>query len=486
MSGHLWSFDEVVSAVGGRPVGPAPGPISGISIDSRTVSPGDVFFAITGDRFDGHDFVSAALARGAATAIVADDRLGAFGGIAGSLVVVTDVLAALAALGRAARKRSSACVAAVTGSVGKTGTKEMLAAALAPDGKVHASPASFNNHWGVPLTLARLPTDARFAVFEIGMNHAGEIEPLTRMVEPDVAIVTTVEAVHLEFFGSVEDIARAKGEIFLGLRPGGVAILNRDNLYFALLADLAQAAGAARIIGFGEHADAEVRLERVALKETCSCVAASIMDVPMSYKVGAPGRHLVQNSLAVMAAVSAFEGDLAKAGLALAQTGAPKGRGTRHRLVVDENGDPAVLIDESYNANPASMRAAIALLGDASPGKGGRRIAVLGDMRELGDQASSMHADLADSVVEAGIDAVFLAGPLMASLRDALPPRCLGGYAETADDLQELLSDSIGPGDVVMLKGSNASRLGPLVEALKVRFDPVRTVADDPRGQEFT
>jgi UDP-N-acetylmuramoyl-tripeptide--D-alanyl-D-alanine ligase len=486
VSGPLWSFDELVSAIGGRPVGPTPGPISGISIDSRTISPGDAFFAIAGDRFDGHDFVSAALARGAATAIVAEDRLAAFGGIADSLVVVADVLAALAALGRAARKRSSARVAAVTGSVGKTGTKEMLAAALAPDGKVHASPASFNNHWGVPLTLARLPTDAQFAVFEIGMNHAGEIEPLTRMVEPDVAIVTTVEPVHLEFFDSVEDIARAKGEIFLGLRPGGVAIINRDNPHFALLADLAQAAGAERIIGFGEHADAEVRLERVALKANCSCVAASIMDVPMSYKLGAPGRHMVQNSLAVMAAVSALDGDLAKAGLALAQTGAPKGRGTRHRLIVADHGDPAVLIDESYNANPASMRAAIALLGDSSPGKGGRRIAVLGDMRELGDQASLMHADLADSVAAAGIDAVFLAGPLMASLRDALPHRCLGGYAETADDLQALLFDSIGPGDVVMVKGSNASRMGPLVEALKVRFDSDRAGADDPRGQEPT
>lgn len=482
MSGQLWSFDELLSAIGGRPVGPSPGPISGISIDSRTVSPGDAFFAIAGDRFDGHDFVSAALARGAATAIVAEDRLAAFGGIADSLVVVTDVLAALAALGRAARRRSSARVAAITGSVGKTGTKEMLAAALAPDGKVHASPASFNNHWGVPLTLARLPEDAQFAVFEIGMNHAGEIEPLTRMVEPDVAIVTTVEPVHLEFFDSVEDIARAKGEIFLGLRPGGAAIINRDNPHFALLAELAQAAGADRIIGFGEHADAEVRLERVALKETCSCVAASVVGVPISYKLGAPGRHLVQNSLAVMAAVSALDGDLAKAGLALAQTGAPKGRGTRHRLIVDD-GDPAVLIDESYNANPASMRAAIALLGDASPGKGGRRIAVLGDMRELGDQAPLMHAGLADSVAAAGIDEVFLAGPLMASLRDALPHRCLGGYAETADDLQALLFDSIGPGDVVMVKGSNASRMGPLVEALKARFDPVRAGADDPRGQ---
>lgn len=482
MNGPLWTFSDFLAATKGRPTGPSPGAISGVSIDSRTVAPGEAFFAIKGERFDGHDFASQALAKGAATAVVAESRLAALGAISGSLTVVDDVLDALSALGVAARARSSAGVAAVTGSVGKTGTKEMLAAALTPDGKVHASPASFNNQWGVPLTLARLPVDAGFAVFEIGMNHPGEIEPLVKMVRPHAAIVTTVEPVHLEFFDNVEAIARAKGEIFLGLEPGGVAIINRDNPHFGTLVGMAHDAGAGQVVGFGEHADADVRLEKAVLKELCSCVSASVLGVPMSYKLGAPGRHVVQNSLAVMAAVSVLGGDLAKAGLALAQMSTPEGRGTRHSLDLGI-GASAVLIDESYNANPASMRAAIALLGQASPGKHGRRIAVLGDMRELGHEASALHADLAETLAGSGIDRVFLAGPLMASVRDALPRRCLGGYAETADELEPLLVDSIAPGDVIMVKGSNASRMRPLVESLKARFSR-RAEVDYPQGQE--
>jgi UDP-N-acetylmuramoyl-tripeptide--D-alanyl-D-alanine ligase len=483
MSGPEWSFGDFLAATRGRPAGSRPEMISGVSIDSRTVAPGEAFFAISGEHFDGHDFATQALLRGAATAVVAESKLAAFGRISGSLTVVDDVLAALGALAGAARARSAARVAAVTGSVGKTGTKEMLAAALAPEGKVHFSPASFNNQWGVPLTLARLPTDARFAVFEIGMNHAGEIEPLVKMVRPHAAIVTTVEPVHLEFFDSVEAIARAKGEIFLGLEPDGTAIINRDNLHFAALAGMARDAGAGRVIGFGEHTEADVRLEKAVLKELCSCVSASVLGVPVSYKLGAPGRHLVQNSLAVLAAVSVLGADLAKAGMALAQMSTLKGRGTRHRLVVGK-GAPVVLIDESYNANPASMQAAIALLGQATPARGGRRIAVLGDMRELGQDAPALHAGLAASLTDSGVDTVFLAGPLMSSLRDSLPRRCLGGYADTADELESILVEAIAPGDVIMVKGSNASRMGPLVEALTARFDPLRAEADDTQGQE--
>jgi UDP-N-acetylmuramoyl-tripeptide--D-alanyl-D-alanine ligase len=483
MSGPLWSFGDFVAATSGRPTGPTPEAITGVSIDSRTVAPGEAFFAIRGERFDGHDFVTPALSRGAATAVVAESRLAALGRISDSLTVVDDVLDALVGLGRAARVRSASRVVAVTGSVGKTGTKEMLAAALAPEGKVHFSPASFNNQWGVPLTLARLPTDARFAVLEIGMNHACEIEPLVKIVRPHAAIITTVEPVHLEFFDSVEAIARAKGEIFLGLEPGGAAIINRDNPHFAALARMARDAGAGRVIGFGEHAEADVRLEKVVLEELCSRVSASVLGMPVSYRLGAPGRHLVQNSLAAMAAVSVLGGDLAKAGLALAQVSSPQGRGTRHCLLVD-NRMPAVLIDESYNANPASMRAAIALLGLSNPGKGGRRIAVLGDMRELGKDAPALHAGLAENLAASGIEIVFLAGPLMASLRDALPRRYLGGYAETAGKLESLIVDAIAPGDVIMVKGSNASRMGPLVDALKARFSPGRARARDPQGQE--
>jgi len=482
MSAPLWSFRDFLDATGGRPVGPEPEAISGVSIDSRTVSAGEAFFAIRGERFDGHDFVVPAVARGAATAVVGESRLSALGTISGSLVVVDDVLEALCRLGRAARARSAARIAAVTGSVGKTGTKEMLAAALAPDGKVHFSPASFNNHWGVPLTLGRLPVDARFAVFEIGMNHAGEIKPLVEMVRPQVAIVTTVEPVHLEFFDSVEAISRAKGEIFSGVEPGGAAIINRDNPHFAALAEMARNAGVGKVYGFGEHTDADVRLEKVVLKELCSCVSASVLGEAMSYKLGTPGRHLVQNSLAVMGAVSVLGGELAKAGMVLAAMNTPAGRGTRHRLELGD-GQSALLIDESYNANPASMRAAIALLGQAAPDKQGRRIAVLGDMRELGREAPALHAGLAEDLAGSGVDCVFLAGPLMASLRDALPRRHLAGYAKTADELEPLLVDSIVPGDVIMVKGSNASRMGPLVEALKARFDR-RVEVDDPQGQE--
>jgi len=468
VSEPLWTWDALLEATAGRAIGARPDVVVGISIDSRTIKPGEAFFAIRGDSFDGHDFVVEALARGAATAVVAAARLADLGRMQGSLTVVDDVLAALGGLARAARARSPARFAAVTGSVGKTGTKEMLAAALAADGPVHYSPASFNNQWGVPLTLARMPATARYGVFEIGMNHAGEITPLTRMVRPHAAIVTGIAPVHLEFFDDLAAIARAKAEIFAGVEPGGAAVINRDDPQYALLAELAGAAGVARVIGFGEDVAAEARLKTCRLKERCSCVAARVFDDEITYKLGAPGRHLVQNSLAVLATVALLGGDLARGALALAALAAPKGRGDRHRLAVP--GGEATLIDESYNANPASMRAAIALLGQARPGRLGRRIAVLGDMRELGPDAPAMHAALAGALDEAAVDSVFLAGPLMAALWQTLPARLRGGRGDSAGDLEPALFDSIRPGDVIMVKGSNASRMGPLVEALKARF----------------
>ena len=469
MSAPLWTFERMAKAMKGRPVGAPPAAITGISIDSRTILPGEAFFAIRGDSFDGHDFVTRALSAGAATAVVAEGRLASFGKVTGSLVVVDDVLEALGRLGRAARERSGAKIAAVTGSVGKTGTKEMLARALAGDGPVHYSPASFNNHWGVPLTLARMPLEARFGVFEIGMNHAGEIEPLADMVAPDVAIVTTVEPVHLEFFDSVEDIARAKAEIFLGLRPEGAAVVNRDNPYADLLIERARMAGVRRIVTFGEHAAADARLELAKLKPECSCVSAEILGEKVTYKLGAPGRHVVQNSLAVLATVVLLGADLAGAALALGEMGAPKGRGERLRLALPGGGG-ATLIDESYNANPASMRAAIALLGQAVPARDGRRIAVLGDMRELGPSAPELHAGLAADLAAAGVERVFMAGPLMRALHDALPATLRGGYADTAADLEAMVADELERGDVVMVKGSNASRMWGLVDSLKARF----------------
>jgi UDP-N-acetylmuramoyl-tripeptide--D-alanyl-D-alanine ligase len=473
----LWTYDALLAATGGRRLGAPPEVITGISIDSRTIQPGDAYFAIKGETHDGHDFASNAVARGAATAVVAESRIAGLGRIRGSLTIVDDVLKALAGLGVAARARNSAGVVAVTGSVGKTTTKEMLAAALRPDGPTHYSPASFNNHWGVPLTLARMPEAARYAVFEIGMNHAGEIEPLVRMVRPQVAIVTAVEPVHLEYFKDVRAIARAKAEIFRGVEPGGAAVLNRDNPHFALLAKLAKEAGVERVVGFGEHKRAQLRLETVKLKENCRCVSASIFGEKVSYKLGAPGRHLVQNSLAVLGAVSLLGADLAKAMLALAAIGPGKGRGERHQLAFRDGF--ATLIDESYNANPASMRAAIALLGQAQPGKQGRRIAVLGDMRELGADSDQMHEALAGSLAEANVDVVLLAGTLMRALWDRLPKEMRGGWAETAAELEPLLAKSLAAGDVIMVKGSNASRMGPLVEAVRARFQPVRAALEE-------
>jgi len=483
VSAPLWTYDDFLAGTGGRRLGAPPEAVTGISIDSRAVGPGEAFFAIKGDTHDGHDFASMALARGAATAVVADSHLSGLGRTKGCLTIVDDVLDSLRHLAVAARARSAAGIVAITGSVGKTGTKEMLAAALAPDGDVHYSPASFNNHWGVPLTLSRMPSSAKYGVFEIGMNHAGEIEPLTRMVRPQVAIVTTVEAVHLEYFKDVKAIARAKAEIFLGIEKGGAAILNRDNPHYTLLAKLAREARVERIVGFGEHKKAELRLDTVVLKAECSCVSATIFGEKVSYKLGAPGRHLVQNSIAVLGAVSLLGADLAKACLALAALRAPKGRGERHRLVFKGGGE-AVLIDESYNANPASMNAAIALLGQAEAGKRGRRIAILGDMRELGEDSEAMHFALAEVLAAAKVHAVFLAGPLMRALWDALPQHQRGGHRETAAELEPLVIKALAPGDVIMVKGSKASRMGPLVESIKAHLAPARVAVEDRQEQE--
>ena len=477
MSAPLWTYDDFLAATGGRRQGAAPDAVTGISIDSRTLAPGEAFFAIKGDVHDGHDYATMALAKGAATAVVADSRLAGLGRSKGCLTIVDDVLDALRRLGVAARARSSAGIVAVTGSVGKTGTKEMLAAALAPDGDVHYSPASFNNHWGVPLTLARMPASAKYGVFEIGMNHAGEIEPLVKLVRPQVAIITTVEPVHLEYFKDVKAIARAKAEIFLGVEPGGVAILNRDNPHYTLLAKLAKEAGIERIVSFGEHKKADLHLDMVCLKADCSCVSATILGEQVSYKLGAPGRHLVQNSLAVLGAVALLGADMAKAALALATIAPPKGRGQRHVFTFPRGGE-AVLIDESYNANPASMGAAIALLGQAVPKKSGRRIAVLGDMRELGKSSAKLHAALAEPLAAADVDTVFLAGPMMHALWDVLPAAQQGAWRESAAELEPLVLAALARGDVVMVKGSNASRMHAIVEAIKTRFAPAKAVED--------
>ena len=463
----LWTLDALKAATGARVSGVPAQDILGVSIDSRSIGPGEAFFAIKGDRVDGHDYVQSALARGAAVVVVAEDRLAAMPDNA-PLAIVPDVLEALRALARAARGRSQAKVIAVTGSAGKTGTKDALRLALSREGETHASTASFNNHWGVPLSLARLSESARFAVFELGMNHAGEIEPLANLVRPHVAVITTIEAVHLEFFSGIEAIADAKAEIFLGLEPGGAAILPRENSQYERLAKSARTAKVGQIVGFGEDESAEVRFLDVALKADCSTVRARVLGDDVTYKVGAPGKHLVLNSLAVLAAVKIAGGDLAMAALALADLVPPSGRG--RRLKLDVAGGKALLIDESYNANPASMRAALEVLAQAPIGRRGRRIAVLGDMLELGPVAADLHRGLADAVSAAKVDSVFCAGPLMRDLWESLPAAVRGGYAESAEELEPLVVAAIQAGDAIMIKGSNGSRMGPIVTTLSERF----------------
>jgi UDP-N-acetylmuramoyl-tripeptide--D-alanyl-D-alanine ligase len=471
----LWTVEAVASAMGAQRQGPLPESVSGLSIDSRTVAPGEAFFAIRGDRRDGHDFVVDALAAKAALAVVAADRRAQFPADA-PLLVVSDVLGALRDLAAAARARTHGKVIGVTGSAGKTGTKEALRLALSKDGKTHASFASYNNHWGVPLSLARCPASARYAVFEMGMNHPGEIAPLSRLVRPHVALITTIAPVHLEFLGSLANIADAKAEIFLGVPPDGAAVINRDIGQFARLEERAHEAGIARVISFGEHAQADARLIKCALHARCSTVEAEILGTRFSYKIGAPGRHLVINSLAVLAAAELVGADIALAALALAELQAASGRGAP--ITIELSGGSALLLDESYNANPASVEAALAVLGRSVIGPQGRRIAVLGDMLELGPSGLDLHRGLADAVVANGIDLVFCCGPLMHALWQALPANCRGGYAEDSAALEAQVLPAIRAGDVVMVKGSLGSRMALIVKALQRAYPRHETLED--------
>jgi UDP-N-acetylmuramoyl-tripeptide--D-alanyl-D-alanine ligase len=473
----LWTRDDLEAATGGRLIG-EDRPIGGASIDTRTLEPGDLFFAIRGEARDGHDFVADALKRGAGAAVVSEARAADLSAH-GPVLAVPDagadpVLTAMTRLGEAARARTDAQVVAVTGSVGKTGTKEALRHVLAGQGETHASAASYNNHWGVPLTLARMPQATRYGVFEIGMNHPAEIVPLTAQVRPDIALITTVEPVHIEHFASVSAIADAKGEIFSGLEPGGVAIINRDTATFERLLAHARASRAGRVVSFGEHPEADVRAQTIVLRPDLSVVDAVVMGQPVTYKLGTAGRHTALNSLGVMAVIHALGADLAEAALSLAGLAPPVGRGERTALEID--GGTAYLVDESYNANPASVRAAIATLAGIETGPRGRRIAVLGDMLELGAASPDLHRGLAEAIEAARIDLVFASGPLMRNLFEALPVSRRGGVADTAADLIEPLTRNLRSGDAVMVKGSNGSRMGRIVEVLKARYavDPAR------------
>ncbi len=462
----LWSGLGLVTALDARVSGTPPLGVSGVSIDTRTVKGGELFFAIAGETHDGHDFVRAAFVAGAAAAVVDEDHAIALSGLP-CLYVVDDVLRALERLGIAARDRSAARVVAVTGSVGKTTVKEAMRLVMSDAGPTHASVASFNNHWGVPLTLARLPAEARFGVFEIGMNHAGEITPLVAMVRPQIAVVTTVAAAHLEHFGTVEAIADAKAEIFSGVVEGGLAIVNRDIDTFERLRRAAEASPARHLLTFGEHPEADARLERCTPTRDGSDILARILGRRVDFRLGAPGRHLAVNALAVLLAAKAAGIDVDSAAASLGRFTAGAGRGARSVLRLAD-GD-FTLIDESYNANPTSMRAALALLGSSQPGSGGRRIAVLGDMLELGPEAKALHEGLVPDVVGA-VDLVFAAGPFSYALFRGLPPDLRGLWGESSAAIEGALADGIRAGDVVMVKGSLGSRMGPIVAALKERF----------------
>ncbi len=466
----LWTSQELVAATGGELHGAIDVAMNGVSIDSRAIAPGDIFVAIKGDAHDGHAFAAQALKSGAGVAVVSqfNDAMLA----AGAVLRVVDPLQSLEAMGRAARQWNVGKSIAVTGSVGKTSTKEMLRIALSASGKTHGSAASFNNHWGVPLTLARFPRDAAFGVFEIGMNHAGEITALVDMVQPHVAIITTIAASHLGHFASLDEIAEAKAEIFSGVVQGGAAIINRDTPYFDLLARRAKEQGIETIVSFGVHQKSDVRLTQVALHPTCSCISADVMGEAVTFKLGTPGQHMAVNSLCVLAAVKLVGADLARASLALADAKPSKGRGGQELLQLP--GGNLLLLDESYNANPQSMIAALELLVTAAKARKGKRIAVLGDMLELGDFSADLHRSLAGALSAAKIDTLYAAGPMMKQLWDQVPASQQGAYAEVSSGLIDRLVSDLRNGDSVVIKGSLGSKMGPVADALRQRFAVVQ------------
>jgi UDP-N-acetylmuramoyl-tripeptide--D-alanyl-D-alanine ligase len=457
----LWTAEEVAAATLGRATRSFVA--QGISIDTRTLKPGELFVALKGESRDGHRFVSSALERGAAAALVSGKPDDVHGNA--SLVVVANTQRGLEDLGLTARKRAIGKVVAVTGSAGKTTTKEMLRLALNALGPTHASASSFNNHWGVPLSLGRFPRDSRFGVFEIGMNHFGEIRNLVNFVQPHVAIVTTIAPAHLEYFGSIEAIADAKSEIFEGLLPDGIAVVPGENPCTERLIARARQAGVKEILVFGQSADAHARILSIADCDEGMQVEAEIQGRTQTFTIGASGMHIALNALAALLAVTVLHENVGKAAGALAQFSALKGRGAR--FAVPMAGGAIQVIDESYNANPASMRAALALLAAAKPGKGGRRIAVLGDMLELGPQSAALHADLASAVESAQADLVFACGRDMRALYDALPPSRRGSWRQTSSEIAPEIMRSLRAGDEVLIKGSLGSRMAVILDALK-------------------
>ncbi len=445
----LWTAPEAETATLGK--ASRDFEVSGLSIDTRTLKAGDLFVALKGDNRDGHDFVKAAFDAHAGAALVTHTP----DGVTGPLLTVAHTQRALEDLARAARARSNARILAVTGSAGKTTTKEILRLACNALGRTHASAASHNNHWGVPLSLAALPRNAEYGIFEVGMNHFGELRNLVGFVRPHVALVTTIAPAHLEFFGNCEAIADAKSEIFEGVEPGGAALIPSDSPFAARLAMRARQAKVSRIVSFGAHGDA--RLLSFTPDGEGMRLKADIMGVVVDCLVGAPGAHIAQNVVGALAAVALLEGDVLNAAAQLKNFTALKGRGARF----DAGG--ITVIDESYNANPASMAAALALLGAAK----GRRIAVLGDMLEMGEGGMAHHAGLAAPIAAGKVDLVFASGAQMKALWDALPEAQRGAYAENSAGLAPQVMAAVKPGDTVLVKGSNGAKMSLIVETLR-------------------
>jgi UDP-N-acetylmuramoyl-tripeptide--D-alanyl-D-alanine ligase len=451
----LWISDELEAATLGKATGAFSA--SGLSIDTRSLKQGDLFVALKGENRDGHEFVRAAFEAKAAAALVAQRPAGLPADA--TLLIAADTLRALEDIARASRLRTNAKIVAVTGSAGKTTTKEMLRGLLGALGNTHCSAASFNNHWGVPLSLAAMPRQAQFGVFEIGMNHFGEIRSLVGLVRPHMALITTIAPAHLEYFGSCDAIADAKSEIFEGLAPGGAALVPSDSPQAQRLVARAKQAGVSRIVTFGFGQESDARLIAIDESESSVHIKADILGKPVEARIGAPGAHMALNALGALAAVALLDGDIFNAAAALKDFAPLKGRG--ERLVVGG----VQLIDESYNANPASMAAALALLGNAKP----RRVAVLGDMLELGADAARIHAELAGPLEAAHVDLVFASGPLMKALWDALPAKRRGAYAKNSAELTPAVVAALRDGDSVLVKGSNSSKMTLIVEALKAR-----------------
>lgn len=456
----IWTAKEAAAATHGTST--KDWSATGISIDTRTLQPGDLFIAIKGDVMDGHQFVAEALKKGAAAAVVSTVPEG----VTGPVLVVADTLQAMRDLGVASRYRAHAKIIGITGSVGKTGTKEMLSAAFGELGQTHASKGSFNNHWGVPYTLAAMHPGSDYGIFEMGMNHANEITPLTKMVRPDIAIITTVAPVHIENFSSVQAIADAKAEIFDGMDHNGTALLPRDNQWFAHLKAAAQTRGV-KVMSFGEHEDSDIRMIDCLEAANGTRVKADVAGEEVSFTLLIPGRHISTNALAVLGAVKVAGGDVKKAADVLAKIEPIAGRGRREYIDIGDSSNPITLIDESYNASPVAMRAAFKVLALVDPGRGGKRIAFLGDMLELGANGPREHSDLALPLQAAGVDLVYTCGTLMKKLYDSLPANQRGEHRNDSKGLAEIVPDVLTPGDVVMVKGSHGSRMDIVVETLR-------------------